>query len=172
MGDATAHLLLGLPLMALSCFCASSGLLLIKASGMLEADKPFIGRPRWFVGFFLLAGVASALDIVVYGLLPLSLVAPFAGLTMALTLYLASTGLLCPAESLTWTEVVGTLFVASGVGATSTFGPRPTESSSVLSVDELQARTMLRLCGRLIPHLPAKPPSSVSDCATPAPPAR
>ena len=89
-----SSLALGLPLMACSCLAAATGLLLIKASGEYEAERPlFCQRPRWWSGFLLLALLASVLDMVVYGQLPLCMVAPFAGLTIVFTLLLASSGL-------------------------------------------------------------------------------
>ena len=133
------NLLLGIGIMVVSCVCAASGLLLIKSSGVVEAERTFFRRPRWLIGFTLLAGVASALDMIVYNLLPLSLVAPFAGFTLILTLFLASTGLLCAAEALSRAEVGAAMIVAAGVGTTSFFGPHATENLH-LSIDTLQER--------------------------------
>jgi len=138
-GVSPTHLFLGIGIMSLSCTCAASGLLLIKSSGLVEADRPFLRRPRWMVGFFLLAGMASGLDMVAYNLLPLSLVAPFAGVTLILTLFLASTGLLCEAEPLSRVELFAAAVVAAGVGLTSYFGPHPSEHVQ-LSLDDIAQR--------------------------------
>ena len=71
----------------------SAGLLLMKSAGD-ESDIPIYRNRKWLAGFFLLGIVATIVEVSVLAVLPLSLVAPFAGLTIVFSLILASTGLL------------------------------------------------------------------------------
>ena len=47
---------------------------------------------RWLIGFCFLGILTTVVDVYVLGILPLSLVAPFAGLTIVFTLLIASSG--------------------------------------------------------------------------------
>lgn len=60
----------------------------MKASSDLQPDIPPWRSWRWLLGFFLLGVCATAIDVVVLGMLPLSVVAPFAGLTIVMSLVL------------------------------------------------------------------------------------
>ena len=69
---------------------------------------------------------ATVVDIIVFGMLPLSVIAPFAGLTIVFSLLIASTGCIGSKESL---EPIDTLYVGlvlAGVTIVSLFGPHNT----------------------------------------------
>ena len=70
------------------------------------------------------------------GFLPLSVVAPFAGLTNVFTLAIASTGLLNEPEPLRHTDVIGIGFIIVGEVVVSVFGPH---SSHGLTSAEIMA---------------------------------
>ena len=82
----------GIFLVCLGCACASTGLLLMKESTVHEGERPFFLRWRWLIGFCFLGILTTVVDVYVLGILPLSLVAPFAGLTIVFTLLIASSG--------------------------------------------------------------------------------
>ena len=82
----------GIFLVCLGCAFASTGLLLMKESTVHEGERPFFLRWRWLIGFCFLGILTTVVDVYVLGILPLSLVAPFAGLTIVFTLLIASSG--------------------------------------------------------------------------------
>ena len=49
------------------------------SSDVCEAELPLCDRWRWWLGFLLLVINATAIDLLAYGITPLSLIAPFAG---------------------------------------------------------------------------------------------
>lgn len=66
-------------------------------------------------GVLFLAVIATCLDLWAYSLLPMSVIATFAGLNIVLTLSLASTGLLCSAEKLGFVEILAAFIILVGV---------------------------------------------------------
>ena len=91
-----------------------------------RAPTPVRGRWRswrWLLGFVLLGVVATSIEVVVLGMLPLSLVAPFSGLTICFSLAVASTGVIAPAEALSRHDYLGVLLILLGVTGVSAFGP-------------------------------------------------
>lgn len=79
---------------------------------------------RWLLGFSLLGIVATTVDVIVLGMVPLSVVAPFAGLTIVFSVLLASSGLvISPAERLSRSDTGCILMVLVGVTLVSAFGP-------------------------------------------------
>lgn len=82
----------GVPLVVGGCASNSIGLALMKRSGQVEADLPVYCAWRWCCGFFCLAIVQTACDALSLTLLPLSVVAPFAGLTIVFSLLIVAVG--------------------------------------------------------------------------------
>ena len=82
----------GVGLVILGCACAATGLTLMKSSTIHEGEKPFCFRWRWLVGFSFLGILTTVIDVYVLGILPLSVVAPFAGLTIVFALLITGTG--------------------------------------------------------------------------------
>jgi hypothetical protein len=76
------NLLLGLPLIVVGCLSSAAGLALMKRSGEVEAGLPIYQQWRWLLGFGCLAVIQTLCDALSLSFLPLSVVAPFAGLTM------------------------------------------------------------------------------------------
>ncbi|KAL1521069.1 hypothetical protein AB1Y20_022624 [Prymnesium parvum] len=130
------ELLLGLLAIVTGCFSSALGFQLMKLSSVMEASLPLYGAPRWLAGFFLLAVVQTLADALSLSFLPLSVVAPFAGLTICFTLLLASSGLFGEPEELSRSDLVGALCVLLGVASVSVFSPHPAEEQTV---DELAA---------------------------------
>ncbi len=89
--------------------------------------------PRWLLGFFMLGICATSIDVIVLGTLPLSVTAPFAGLTIVFSLLLASSGLFPPAEKLTRQDGFFIGLVLLGVTLVSAYGPH---NSGTPSLDE------------------------------------
>ena len=84
----------GLLLVLLGCISSSVGLVLMKHSSTAEAHLPFATRVFWWAGFALLLTNALLIDVAALSLAPLSLVAPFSGVTILFTSWLAASGLL------------------------------------------------------------------------------
>lgn len=134
----TAITLLGFPLMVAASLLTSTGLILMKQSAMTEGDRPLYRRHRWLLGFLLMAILSTACDGTAYSLLPLAVVASFAGLNIVFTMLIASNGWICPKEPLTWAELGAAALIVAGVGAASACGPRAPENGpqSVGQVEE------------------------------------
>ena len=64
----------------------------MKLSSERDAHLLMILRWRWWLGFLFLAVLATAVEGVVLTLVPLTIVAPFAGLTILLSMLIAATG--------------------------------------------------------------------------------
>ena len=116
--------------------------------------------------------VAAVIDVYVLGILPLSVVAPFAGLTIVFTLALSTTGAIVEREVMGPAEYQGAALIVLGVTAVSVFGPH---SSHVVSGAEIMAdfskplfALFASICdtshrlppGRLSIALPSGPPPS------------
>lgn len=115
----------GLSLQTLSCLSAATGLAFMKLSS-LSSSRLLVLRWRWWVGFLFLGVFATTLEAVVFSLVPLTTVAPFAGLTIVFSLMLATSGLITSREQLQPTEVGGAALVVVGVMLVGAFGPRDT----------------------------------------------
>jgi len=125
--------LLGELMIVVGCLSSAVGMLYMKLSSEVgEASLPLCQRWRWAVGFVLLVVNATAFDIIAYGMTPLSMIAPFAGLTIVFSSLLAWTGLLTKREQLTPSGAAATVLVIGGITGVSVFGPRGDGSPSVL----------------------------------------
>ena len=113
--------IVGIALLIASSVFGSAGLLLIKDAS--EKTTVRERRERWLYGFVCLAVVSTVLNVIVYGMLALTVIAPFAGLNIVVTLLLASTGLLCTKQELLREEWLATAIIMAGLGASSAFGP-------------------------------------------------
>lgn len=119
----------GIVVQVMSCLCAAIGLSFMKLSSLRDGDSLPIQRPLWWLGFLFLSVVATALDVVVLGILPLSMVAPFAGLTIVFSITIASFGCITDREPLTSKDVVGAALVLLGVTSVAMFGPHDAPDS-------------------------------------------
>jgi len=114
----------GIMMIICGCFSSAAGMLLMKLSSDVgEHEQPLWRRWRWGLGFLLLVVNATAIDLIAYGITPLSLIAPFAGLTIVFSTLIAATGLLTERELPTPRSFVATLLVLAGVTIVSVFGP-------------------------------------------------
>ena len=125
---------LGIGLIVFGCMSSSIGLLLMKRSTDVEDTLPLYKRWRWLLGFLFLVVNATIIDLIAYGITPLSLIAPFAGLTMVFSLMLARSGLFGVHESLTERQIVGTAFVILGVTTVSVFGPHSSDEPTMAEI--------------------------------------
>ena len=122
----------GILLIPIGCISSASSLLLMKASVMERPDLPAYKNVRWLLGFFLLGIMATVVDVIVLGMLPLSVVAPFAGLTIVFSLLLASSGLITgQKEQLSRSDLTAIFLVLCGVTLVSAFGPHSSEAPSL-----------------------------------------
>ena len=71
---------LGLIFVVGGCLSSACGFLLMKRSGQVESELPLWLRWRWMLGFLCLGVLQTVCDAASLSLLPLSVVAPFAGL--------------------------------------------------------------------------------------------
>ena len=112
------------------------GFLLMKQSALLEDNRPWYRRWRWFAGFLCLLVLQTGCDAVSLTLLPLSVVAPFAGLTIVFSLLLASSGACGRAESLSTSDMVGAGVTIVGVCGVSAFAPHSGAESTLAEASE------------------------------------
>ena len=134
--DSSSSLALGLSLVICGCASSALGLALMKRSSDVEQGPilpRFWRRWRWWAGFIFLVVNATVIDLIAYGLVPLALIAPFAGLTMFFSLCLAASGLIHKREALSTRHVLGSVLVVSGVTVASTFGPHANGDVSSMS---------------------------------------
>ena len=82
----------GLVLITITTFTTAVGLLLFKRSADVESHLPLWQRWRWWCGFFLTTILLAVMDSIAYAMTPLSLIAPFAGLTIVWSSLLSSLG--------------------------------------------------------------------------------
>ena len=123
MERGSSEWMIGVGLVVLGCACAATGLTLMKSSTIHEGEKPFCFRWRWLVGFGFLGILTTVIDVYVLGILPLSVVAPFAGLTIVIALLITGTGCLADAEPVSLSDLVGVALILLGVTLVSVFGP-------------------------------------------------
>ena len=115
--------LVGVLLILIGCLCSAIGLVLMKHSTNVETALPLISRPYFWTGFLFLMTNAMVIDVIAFSLAPLSLVAPFSGITIVFTTWLASSGLLFIKETVDVYDVTSTCVALVGVTLTSIFGP-------------------------------------------------
>ena len=121
----------GLLLVLLGCLASSAGLILMKHSSTAEAQLPRLARPFWWAGFGLLLTNALFIDVAALSLAPLSLVAPFSGVTILFTAWFAASGLLYVRERVTTADFAFTTIALAGVSLASAFGPHGSDAADV-----------------------------------------
>ena len=119
--------LVGMQLALLGCFCSAVGLVLLKHSTNVEGGKHFLRKKFWWIGFFFLIVNASVIDVFAFALAPITLIAPFTGVTIVFTSWLASTGVLFVKETLDVWDATSTGITLAGVTVTSMYGPHESE---------------------------------------------
>ena len=124
----------GVSLVILGCISSSIGLLLMKRSADVEDTLPLYKRWRWALGFVFLVGNATIIDLIAFAITPLSLIAPFAALTMVFSVVLAKSGLFGVHESLPGRQIVGIAFVVVGVTTVSVFGPHTSDEPTMAEI--------------------------------------
>ena len=125
--------IIGMVLVFVGCCCSAVGLILLKHSTNVEEHLPLHRRPFWAVGVVFLIVNASVIDVIAFSLAPLTLVAPFSGVTIVLTTWLASSGLLFVKETVDTHDIISTALALVGVPITVPItapNPRPTPNPS------------------------------------------
>ena len=125
--------LIGMQLAMLGCFCSAVGLVLLKHSTTVESELPFLQRKYFLLGFVFLIVNASVIDVFAFSLAPITLVAPFTGVTIVFTSWLASTGVLFVKESLDVWDATSTAITLAGVTITSIYGPHSSDAPDDIS---------------------------------------
>ena len=126
--------LIGMLLALVGCCCSSIGLVLMKHSTAVEADLPLTRRRFFFLGFVFLIVNASVIDVVAFSLAPITLIAPFTGVTIVITSFIASTGWLYVKETLDVYDTTSTGITLMGVLLTSLYGPHIDEVTEDVDV--------------------------------------
>ena len=117
--------MVGMIMAMVGAVSASFGLLLIKSGGKLEQDRPWYRRTTWLLGFVMQAGVSAVTDTIAYSTCPLSLISPFAGLTIAFSAVWAMLGVIKGIHERTSLAELATIaLLFAGVTLSSVFGPR------------------------------------------------
>jgi len=120
--------LIGMQLALLGCFSSAVGLVLIKHSTSVESDKPLLKRKYWLMGIVFLIVNASVIDVFAFSLAPITLIAPFTGVTIVITSWLASSGVLFVKEELDVWDATSTGITLAGVTVTSIYGPHSSDA--------------------------------------------
>ena len=127
---------LGIGLMIIGCVCSSLGMLCFKRAGNDSDNRPWYRDPWFWSGMTLFVAVALILDTLVFAITPLGLIAPFAGLTIVVSFFLASFGCFGIKEPATKTATVAVVLIVMGVTICSLTGPK---GDGKLTPQELQA---------------------------------
>ena len=138
---------IGVLLALLGCCSTAVGMVLMKHSTAVESELPFLQRRFFLLGFVFLIVNASVIDVVAFSLAPLSLIAPFSGITIVVTSMLASSGLLYVRETLDVNDAASTAITLIGVLLASVYGPHVDDGPR--STEELYGyfqRTEFALC--------------------------
>ena len=116
---------LGICLIMLGCLMSAAGMLFMKQSSVAYEHmlKPW-QRWRFGIGLLLLVVNAAAVDVVVYGIVPLSIIAPFAGMTIVFTTLLSAAGVITERQLPSRRGAAGTLLVVAGLACVSSTCPR------------------------------------------------
>jgi len=118
---------IGIILIIFGALSSAIGLLLMKNSADTEKDLPLLQRRRWMLGFIFLVVNATLIDLVAYGMTPLALIAPFAGLTIIFSTLLALSGWLSQKEQVDTRQWVSIAVIVAGVTCVSSAGPHSSQ---------------------------------------------
>ena len=94
-----------------------------RAHGPAFATMPWYKNTWFWGGICLFVAVAAGLDVVVFAITPLSLIAPFAGLTIVVSFIFATVGCCGVRETPSRTSIVAVILITFGVTICSIFGP-------------------------------------------------
>lgn len=119
--------LIGMQLTCLGCLSSAIGLVLIKHSTSVESNLPLHRRRYWLFGILFLIINASVIDVFAFALAPITLIAPFTGVTIVFTSWLASSGVLFVKETLDVWDATSTGITLAGVTITSIYGPHDSD---------------------------------------------
>ena len=125
---------LGLVLMVLGTVSSGLGMLCLKRANS-NTGVPWYRNGWFWGGITLFCVTAAGLDIIVFAITPLSLIAPFAGLTIVVSFFLASLGCCGVKETPSSVSLVAVVLITIGVTVCSIFGPK---SDGQLYPSELQ----------------------------------
>ena len=110
-----ASLFVGLAMATLGTLAASTGHVLFRLSSTVESDVPLMCRWRFFIACFLVVVVLSTCNGIALALAPLSMIAPFAGISMVWSVWFGHCGLFGVHEPLARLDVAWTALVLAGV---------------------------------------------------------
>lgn len=116
--------LLGVGFMIMGTLSSAVGMLLLKRATLGPEPIPPWYKNGWFwAGMTMIVINASVLDIVAFAVTPLSLIAPFAGLTIVFSVVLVGMGCFGVRETPTTFGIVSVGLIVFGVTMAATFGP-------------------------------------------------
>ena len=118
---------LGLLLCVFAAIGGSLGLLLMRLSSLVERDHPWYWRPRMVLGLALQGVLPIFTDSIAFVLVPLSLISPLAGVTIASATVLNAVNCLGVGEPTSARELACVGLIVVGVTLASSFGPRQSE---------------------------------------------
>ena len=128
--------IIGLSLAIIGAFTSGFGMVLIKGSGRLEADRPLYRKYRLLIGISLACWINTTLDVIAFALCPLAIIAPIGGITIVAAVLFASSPCTFAGrrELVSATQWMAIFCVVAGVGVVAVFGPHP---APVLDVDQV-----------------------------------
>ena len=127
--------LLGVAMMSLGSLSSSCGMLLLKRASSGPDPPPWYRNGYFWGGALMLVANASLLDVIAFAITPLSLIAPFAGMTIVFTVLLAGCGCVGVHEPPPRAALAAVGLVVVGVTLSAVFGPH---SDKALRPPELE----------------------------------
>lgn len=122
---------LGVLLLFLASVCNTIAFALMKQSSEREASLAFHHRWRWASAVFLFVTAGGVLDPAAFNMVPLSIAAAFSGLTIILTVLIASSGLMHAREVTNGVQRLGVGLATVGIILVSAYGPRQDADSTL-----------------------------------------
>ena len=135
----------GVLLTTLGQFVATVGLLAMKRASQQEAHAPWFRRKYFWLGLGCVLLNGCAIDVVAFSLAPLSLIAPFASLSIVYSAILAHYGILVNREGVSRRATGAMAVVICGIVFASAFGPHDSRPHNVheLGRDAVQPRFLV-----------------------------
>jgi hypothetical protein len=130
----------GVLLTILGQFTSTAGLLFLKRSSTEEAAKVWYTRKYFWLGVLCVFSNGAGIDIVALALAPLSLIAPFAALSIVFSNILAATGTFVRKEIVTGTALVANLAIIFGIVVVCYYGPHDTTSHTMAEMAQDSTR--------------------------------
>jgi len=134
--------LIGLGPTVLGCILSSLGMLFMKHSSSTQITLRWLRAAWWLAGFLFLVLLPLPLNMVTFSMTPISVAAPFGGLTILFSLVLARCGVLSVREHISWKQQQAVGLLLLGVVVECVFGPHANKEISLEDVHAVFAHNI------------------------------